>query len=79
MSEIRAALSDLVSTGKTSPARLGAAFGEFMDGQASPATTAGLLVALRMKGETVDEIVAVARATWITVDRNFLECIAEAR
>ncbi len=62
MSEIRAAIDDLVSRGGVAPARLGAAFGEIMDGKASPATAAGLLIALRMKGETVDEIVAVARA-----------------
>ncbi len=62
MSEIRAALSDLVSTRSVDPIRLGAAFGEIMDGEAGPASAAGLLIGLRMKGETVDEIVSVARA-----------------
>jgi anthranilate phosphoribosyltransferase len=62
MNEIRAAIDDLVTRGATSPERLGAAFGEIMDGEASPVLAAGLLVGLRMKGETVDEIVAVARA-----------------
>ncbi len=41
---------------------LEAAFGEIMDGEASPARIAALLVALRTKGETVAEIVAAARA-----------------
>ncbi len=44
------------------PALLEAAFGEIMDGKASPVAIAALLVALRTKGETVDEIVAAARA-----------------
>jgi anthranilate phosphoribosyltransferase len=41
---------------------LGAAFGEIMEGRASPVQIAALLVALRTKGETVGEIVAAARA-----------------
>ncbi|MCH7869623.1 MAG: anthranilate phosphoribosyltransferase [Myxococcales bacterium] len=41
---------------------LESAFGEIMDGRAEPAQIAGLLVALRAKGETVAEIVAAARA-----------------
>jgi len=62
VSEIHAALEELVSAGNVDPDRLGAAFGEIMDGEASPAAAAGLLMALRMKGETVEEIVSVARA-----------------
>jgi len=62
MSEIKAALSDLLSNAKVEPSRLGAAFGEIMDGEATPVTAAALLIALRMKGETVEEIVSVARA-----------------
>ena len=41
---------------------LQAAFAEIMDGQATSAQTAALLIGLRMKGETVAEIVAAARA-----------------
>jgi anthranilate phosphoribosyltransferase len=44
------------------PATLEAAFGEIMDGGAGAASIAALLVALRVKGETVGEIVAAARA-----------------
>jgi anthranilate phosphoribosyltransferase len=42
--------------------QLEAAFGEIMDGKASAVQCAGLLVALRTKGESVGEIVSVARA-----------------
>jgi anthranilate phosphoribosyltransferase len=62
MSEVQSAIADLVDGRNLTPERLGAAFGEIMDGEATPATVGGLLVGLRMKGETVDEIVAVAKA-----------------
>lgn len=41
---------------------LESAFGEIMDGKATAVGTAALLVALRTKGESVAELVAVARA-----------------
>lgn len=68
MSKIQSAIADILEGRKLSPDKLGAAFGEIMDGEATPATLAGLLVGLRLKGETVEEIVAVtnvlrARAT----------------
>jgi anthranilate phosphoribosyltransferase len=62
MSEVQAAIADLVEGRALAPGRLGAALGEIMDGEATPATVGGLLIGLRMKGETVDEIVAVAKA-----------------
>ncbi|MCA9513126.1 MAG: anthranilate phosphoribosyltransferase, partial [Myxococcales bacterium] len=43
-------------------ADLEAAFGEIVDGRATPVRIAALLVALRTKGETVGEMVAAARA-----------------
>ena len=62
MSAVRAALEHAVR-GETVPvAVLDAAFGEIMDGKATPVATAALLVALRTKGESVAEIVAAARA-----------------
>jgi len=62
MKEIRAAIEDLASSRRVAPERLSRAFGEIMDGAATPATAAALLMGLRMQGETADEIVAVARA-----------------
>ena len=59
-------LADAVATavsGREVPsAELEAAFGEIMDGKASPVQIAALLTALRARGETVGEIVAAARA-----------------
>lgn len=45
-----------------SEAEAHAAMGQVMDGQATPAQIAALITALRMKGETVDEIAGFARA-----------------
>ncbi len=51
------------SSGAQVPADvLEAAFGEIVDGKASPVQIAALLIALRTKGESVEEIVAAARA-----------------
>ncbi len=59
---VAAALEIACRGEEVEPARLEAAFGEIMDGKASPVAIAGLLVALRTKGETRGEIVAAARA-----------------
>lgn len=53
----------IASSGREVPPEvLEAGFGEIVDGKATPAQIAGLLIALRTKGETVGEIVAAARA-----------------
>jgi len=59
---LRKAIAEAVQGHEVPSAVLEAAFGEIMDGEAEPAAVAGLLAALRTKGETVGEIVAAARA-----------------
>jgi anthranilate phosphoribosyltransferase len=59
---VRAALECAARREPVPAALLEAAFGEIMDGKASAAAIAGLLIALRTKGESVEEIVAAARA-----------------
>jgi len=59
---LQAALERAIQGEEVPPAHLEAAFAEIMDGKASPVAIAALLVALRTKGETPGEIVAVARA-----------------
>lgn len=62
MSELQAAVADLVEGRALGATRLAAAVDEIMDGKASPATVGGLLIGLRVRGETVEEIVAFATA-----------------
>lgn len=59
---VREAIATAVAGGEVPAELLQAAFTEIMEGEATPAQIAGLLVALRTKGETVNEIVATARA-----------------
>lgn len=59
---VREALEVALSGREVPPALLESAFGTIMDGEVGPAAIAGLLVALRAKGETVAEITAIARA-----------------
>jgi len=58
---LRLALERAIQQQEVPPAVLEAAFGEIVEGKASPVAIAALLVALRTKGETPGEIVAVAR------------------
>jgi anthranilate phosphoribosyltransferase len=59
---LRAAVDAAVAGEEVPAPVLEAAFGEIMSGKASESLIAALLVALHIKGETVDEIVAAARA-----------------
>jgi len=59
---LRAAVDAAVAGDEVPGPVLEAAFGEIMGGEASEALIAALLVALHVKGETVGEIVAAARA-----------------
>ncbi len=59
---LRKAIDEAVQGHEVPAPVLEAAFGEIMSGEAPEAAIAGLLVALRTKGETVGEIVAAARA-----------------
>jgi anthranilate phosphoribosyltransferase len=59
---IKEALAKVVDGRDLTVDEMAGAFGLIMDGAATPAQVGGLLVGLRMKGETVDEIVGAARA-----------------
>ena len=59
---IREALAQVVAGRNLSVADMSAVVGCMMDGQATPAQMGALLAALRMKGETVDEVVGAASA-----------------
>jgi anthranilate phosphoribosyltransferase len=63
MSEaVRAALATIVEGGTLSMDDAHAAMGAVMDGEATPAQLAALLMGLRMRGETVDELAGFASA-----------------
>lgn len=62
MTEIQAALHKIISRADLAETEAAAAMHEILRGAAPPGLTAALLTALRMKGETVDEITGFARA-----------------
>jgi anthranilate phosphoribosyltransferase len=59
---VRAALSAVIEGGVLSMDEARAAMGSVMDGEATPSQLAALLVALRMRGETIDELAGFAAA-----------------
>ena len=59
---IREALAALIGGKSLTTADMTAVVGQIMDGAATPAQVGALLAALRMKGETVDEVVGAAQA-----------------
>lgn len=59
---VKDALARIVDKGDLSADEMFRVIGKIMDGEVSPTLIAGLLVALRMKGETVGEVVGAARA-----------------
>ena len=74
---IRQALSDLLDGRDLSRAQAHAAMEEIMCGEATPAQIGGLLVALRVKGETPEEIAGFAeaireQAVWVRPARDDL-------
>jgi anthranilate phosphoribosyltransferase len=60
--DIKDALARLVDRRDLSADELAGVVGRIMDGEGTPAQVGALLTGLRMKGETVDEVVGAARA-----------------
>jgi anthranilate phosphoribosyltransferase len=59
---IKDAIARVVGGGDLARDDIAAVFGQIMDGEATPAQIGGLLVALRMKGETAEELAGAAQA-----------------
>ncbi|MCG8312985.1 MAG: anthranilate phosphoribosyltransferase [Pseudomonadales bacterium] len=75
--EIQAALKKVIESESLSELEMAQVMRQIMTGEATPAQIGGFLVALRMKGETIDEITGAARvmrelATPVNVDKNYL-------
>src|SRR5262245_47987644 len=60
--EIRAALAKLIDRRDLGADEMATVVGKIMDGEGTQAQVGALLTGLRMKGETVDEVVGAARA-----------------
>jgi anthranilate phosphoribosyltransferase len=66
---IQQAVARLIDRQDLSRAEMAAAMGEIADGGATPAQVGAFLAALRLKGETVDEIAGAAEVMRARVDR----------
>lgn len=64
-----AVLGPLTAGADLSAEAAGAAMAEILDGAAAPSQIAGFIVALRMKGETVDELTGLVRAMLDAAER----------
>ena len=62
MLEIKTAIQRVVDREDLSASEVSEVFGRIMDGEATPAQIGGLLIGLRMKGVTADEIAGAARS-----------------
>jgi anthranilate phosphoribosyltransferase len=60
--ELKEALARVIDRRDLTAEEMAGVVGRIMDGEATPAQVGSLLTALRMKGETVDEVVGAARA-----------------
>lgn len=72
MTAIQSSIQSILEGNDLTPEAIGACIKEIVDGSATPSQIAGLLVGLRKKGETVEEIAALAatlRAYSIMKDR----------
>jgi anthranilate phosphoribosyltransferase len=67
------ALSTLLSGTSLSEDEAAAAMGEIMDGAATPAQVAGFVVAMRAKGETLDEVVGLVKTMRMYAQRVEVE------
>jgi anthranilate phosphoribosyltransferase len=59
---LREAIRRLAGGGGLTQDQTAAAFGEVMNGEGSPAQIAALLIGLRVKGETAEEVAGAAQA-----------------